>query len=185
MMRFAVAGLFLASAVLAAPTQSGNMNGKYWVATGADVKVPFNDDYKSKGHEYFDVWAPEIATHYAENFWTDQGNQPLPDAVVKRFAGKVMAITGYEQDQVMVSPTGKPGVNPDLDVSVPINWAYNHHYMAWTTGAHSELRTVPASPGDPMAHGAETKQIAVDKPSAALRADSSIPTAQMFSEGNG
>ena len=34
-----------------------------------------------------------------------------------------MAITGYEQDQVMVVPTGKPGLNPDQDVSVPINWA--------------------------------------------------------------
>ena len=31
---------------------------------------------------------------------------------------------GYEQDQVMVTPTGKPGVNPEKDVSVPINWAY-------------------------------------------------------------
>jgi hypothetical protein len=35
---------------------------------------------------------------------------------------------GYEQDQVIVSPLGKPGVNPALDTSVPINWAYNHHY---------------------------------------------------------
>ena len=34
-----------------------------------------------------------------------------------------MAITGYEQDQVMVVPTGKPGLNPNQDVSVPINWA--------------------------------------------------------------
>ena len=52
------------------------------------------------------------------------------------------AIVGYEQDQVMVTPTGKPGVNPSQDVSVPINWAYNHHYMAWMTGAHSEIRKV-------------------------------------------
>ena len=44
---------------------------------------------------------------------------------MERFAGKVIAITGYEQDQVMVTPTGKPGQNPSQDVSVPINWAYN------------------------------------------------------------
>jgi hypothetical protein len=37
-----------------------------------------------------------------------------------------MALVGYEQDQVMVSPRGQPGANPEHDVSVPINWAYNH-----------------------------------------------------------
>ena len=77
-----------------------------------------------------------IATHYGEVFWTSQGNQPLPQHIVDRFKGKVMAITGYEQDQVqkhipsvvptcpqvMVVPTGKPGLNPEQDVSVPINW---------------------------------------------------------------
>ena len=85
----------------------------------------------------------------------------------------------------MVTPTGQPGVNPSEDVSVPINWAYNHHYMAWMTGADSEMKTVKADPGDTMAHGAPTKWIAVDKPSAALRADPNVPTSQMFSEGNG
>ena len=64
--------------------------------------APFNTDYSSKGHEYFDVWAPEMATHYGEVFWTDQGNIPLPPHIVERFKGKVMAITGYEQDQVYV-----------------------------------------------------------------------------------
>ena len=34
------------------------------MASGARQDVGFNDDYASKGHEYFDVWAPEIATHY-------------------------------------------------------------------------------------------------------------------------
>merc|ERR1719487_1872618 len=124
------------------------MNGRYSVASGDRQDVAFNDDYASKGHEYFDVWAPEIATHYGEVFWTDQGNQPLPPHIVERFKGKVIAITGYEQDQVMVVPTGKPGLNPDQDVSVPINWAYNHHYMAWMTGVHSEMVEVTASGDD-------------------------------------
>jgi hypothetical protein len=86
-----------------------------------------SDDYASKGYEYFDVWAPEIATHYGQVFWTDQGTTPIPDEVIKKFDGKVMAIMGYEQDQVIVDPLGKPGQNPDKDTSVPINWAYNHH----------------------------------------------------------
>ena len=41
---------------------------------------------------------------------------------MQKFKGKAIAIVGYEQDQVMVTPTGQPGVNPDKDVSVPINW---------------------------------------------------------------
>jgi len=146
----------------------------------------WNDDYASKGHEYFDVWAPEIATHYGEVFWTSQGNQPLPKAIVDRFKGKVMAITGYEQDQVMVVPTGHPGANPEQDVSVPINWAYNHHYMAWMNGAHSELKQVQCDPEDPMSHGAPHKWVAMDKEAALPRNFADVaPTSQMFSEGNG
>ena len=53
-------------------TASGNMNGDYVVSSIDKTNVPFNDDYASKGHEYFDVWAPEIATHYGEVFWTSQ-----------------------------------------------------------------------------------------------------------------
>ena len=120
-----VAACIIACAYAAPMAQSGNMNGKYKVGSGARMGNIWNDDYASKGHEYFDVWAPEIATHYGEVFWTSQGNQPLPKAIVDRFKGKVMAITGYEQDQVMVVPTGHPGANPEQDVSVPINWAYS------------------------------------------------------------
>lgn len=166
----------------------GNMNGKYSVWSGTP-NAEWNDDYASKGYEYFDVWAPEIASYYGQVFWTDQGNLPLPQHIQERFKGKVMAIQGYEQDQVMVTPVGKPGVNPDKDVSVPINWAYNHHYMAWMTGAHSEMRTVPYDETHDYyadgAHGQKDVLKAFDLPSASLRADPSIPTNQMFSEGNG
>eukprot|EP01048_Picozoa_sp_COSAG05_P009463 COSAG05_NODE_779_length_7389_cov_2.677503_2_plen_196_part_00 len=128
-MRFATvcAALALSHAAPTPPKKSGNMNGKYAVSSGGDIGVPFNDDYASKGYEYFDVWAPEIATHYGEVFWTDQGSTPLPPNIVKRFDGKVMAIMGYEQDQVMVTPVGSPGQNPEKDVSVPINWVSGPH----------------------------------------------------------
>ena len=79
-------------------------------------------------HRYFDVWSPELATRYAEVWWHDMGKQALPKEIVARFANKTMAITGYEMDMVMVQPTGQPGAHPAQDVSVPINWAYNHHY---------------------------------------------------------
>jgi hypothetical protein len=68
---------------LAAATTSGNMNGKYSVTSGSDLDAPWNDDYKSKGHEYFDVWAPEIATTYGQSFWTDQGAVKIPDEIIK------------------------------------------------------------------------------------------------------
>ena len=71
--------------------------------------------------------------------------------IVKRFDGKVMAITGYEIDQV-VHPGPQPNTSTtgpdrlggfacwpasdcggDADASVPIYHAYNHHYFSWIT----------------------------------------------------
>lgn len=63
------------------------MNGRYLVASGGSQGVPFNDDYSSKGHEYFDVYSPELATHYGEVFWTDMGNNPIPKEIIERFKG--------------------------------------------------------------------------------------------------
>ena len=159
------------AAVGGAAAPSGNMNGDYIVSSGAGKSAPhFNSDYASKGHEYFDVWSPELATRwpsvplalgltssapshpclshpcplsasallacsylrYAEVWWHDMGKQALPKEIVARFANKTMAITGYEMDMVMVQPTGQPGAHPAQDVSVPINWAYNHHYETLT-----------------------------------------------------
>ena len=119
---------------------SANMNGRYTVASGSHQGVPFNDDYASKGYEYFDVYTPELATQYSQVFWRDMNNHPLLAAILKRFINKTIAIVGYEHDQVMFYPTGQPGVNPDLDVSVPINWAYNHHYGAYR-GKKKEYET--------------------------------------------
>ena len=121
-------------------------------------------------------------------FWTDQGSTPIPADIVKRFDGKVMAIMGYEQDQVMVQPVGSPGAKPENDVSVPINWAYNHHYMAWMTGKHSHMEEVPvqADSYGSGAHGKTTEMRAVDNEDQAGRVfKDEAGTNQMFSEGNG
>ena len=158
------------------------------MSSGGNIQVPWNDDYKAKGYEYFDVWAPEMATHYGEVFWTDQGVTSLPDDIVKRFDGKVMAIMGYEQDQVIVDPVGKPGQNPDKDTSVPINWAYNHHYMAWMVGKHSEMKEMPVGRDSygSGAHGKTTEMRAVPKEDQSGRQFADVAeTQQMFSEGNG
>jgi len=57
------ASLFLAAAGIAA---GANLNGDYSVSSGGRHDVAFNSDYASRGHEFFDVWSPEIATHYGE-----------------------------------------------------------------------------------------------------------------------
>mmetsp|Transcript_42291 Transcript_42291/g.76666 ORF Transcript_42291/g.76666 Transcript_42291/m.76666 type:complete len:891 (-) Transcript_42291:222-2894(-) len=161
-----------------------NLNGKYLVSSGTRERVNFEDNYAERGHEYFDIWSEEIATRYGESYWHDQGTLPLPSHIVKRFAGKVIAITGYEHDQVMVQPQGRPGMFPRRDASVPISWAYNHHYQFWILGNSTDLRQVPASRQDPMAHGAPFKWVPVER-ALSTRSFPDVPSSQYFSEGNG
>ena len=59
----------------------------------------------------------------------------------------------------MVQSDGKP------DVSVPINWAYNHHYMAWMTGKYSDLVEVPTTEEDMWYwHGKVTYTVYTEPP---------------------
>jgi len=108
--------------------------------------------------EFFDVYG-EVQTKYSQVYWTRNTAVPLPDDLVKRFAGKLMAITGYEVDQVTHDPNdprskntttkgsvlggfacgGVQGHCSDSDKSVPIYNAYNHHYFGWLAGADSEM----------------------------------------------
>ena len=81
--------MLVAAVNVALTAKSGNMNGKYVVTSVDKFGVPFNDDYASKGHEYFDVWAPELASTYGMNFWTSQGVHPLPDHIIQRFKVKL------------------------------------------------------------------------------------------------
>mmetsp|Transcript_41397 Transcript_41397/g.81162 ORF Transcript_41397/g.81162 Transcript_41397/m.81162 type:complete len:771 (+) Transcript_41397:30-2342(+) len=103
--------------------------------------------------EHFDVYG-EVQTQYSQVYWTRNAPIPLPPALVERFKGKVMAITGYEVDQVTHSGP-KPGYTQgadgtlggfscypscsETDQSVPIYNAYNHHYFSWLMGKDSEL----------------------------------------------
>ena len=42
---------------------------------------------------------------YIQVWWT-QASDDLPEAIIKRFAGKVMAIVGVEMDQIRKTPEG-------------------------------------------------------------------------------
>lgn len=108
-----------------------NMNpGSYVIANDLKQKTKrgFNTHYRA---EYFDVYSPVIRTYYSQVFWAAMDKVPLPPEIVARFRdahnsssdGKVMAIVGYEVDQVQVLPNG-------TEIPVPITHAYNHHYIA-------------------------------------------------------
>ena len=61
-------------------------------------------------------YSPVISTQYSEVYWTMMDPVPLDQDVVDKFKGKIMAVVGYETDQVMRTESG--------DVSVPITHAY-------------------------------------------------------------
>ena len=102
-----------------------------------------------------DVYSPEISTKYGEVFWTMMDPVPLNKDIVDKFSGKIMAVVGYETDQVS---TDEKKLNsedilkqvirtPDGDISVPIIHAYNHHYCAYMSGAMSEMKQVTGDLG--------------------------------------
>ena len=80
--------------------------------------------------------------------------------------------------QVMTSSGGG-------EESVPIIWAYNHHFEAYITGAQGEVRlSTPAESGKHHHPGAAEHWHGFSRPGAA-DSDSDIPAVQWFSEGNG
>merc|ERR1719392_176529 len=109
----------------------------------------------------------------------------LDKQLVERFNGKVMAVVGYEVDQVVVVE-GQP------DKSVPITHAYNHHYIGYLSTSSSELVRTSIEEGTPSKgtmgtnHGHHAFYHPVmredfDDPTP----DSEVPTSQFISEGNG
>ena len=127
------------------PTVLDNMNGDYLISkssarhtTGATFSTRFKD-YTAAGSrptQYFDVYSPPIRTHYGQVYWTMMEKVPLDPSLVQRFDGKTIAVVGYEADQVFHTPAGKP------ERSVPINWAYNHHYEAYLLGKHATMEKI-------------------------------------------
>jgi len=75
--------------------------------------------YPGSQREYFEVYAGPISTRYGEVFWRGLPAVPVPEEIQKRFDGKTIAITGYEQDQVIRHDLN----DSSKDQSVPIYWA--------------------------------------------------------------
>lgn len=93
-----------------------------WVGTPGNYSTDFLHNVEGEV-EYFDVYG-EVRTQYSQVYWTRNTPINLPDALVKRFAGKVMAITGYEVDQVTHS-------GPQTGTTTKVCFPAVAHVMHW------------------------------------------------------
>ena len=129
--------------------------------------------------EYFDVYGPNVTTHYSEVSWFSQP-VPLPADIVARFDNKVMAVTGYEVDATRMLPNG-------TEERVPCTQLYNHHYSGWMHGKAAVMRDgedlTDAERADATltAHGRPLPRFDVAPATPARQ----FPVSQVFSEGNG
>ena len=128
--------------------------------------------------EFFDVYSPPITSRYGDVYWTMMPEIPLSKEIVSRFNNKVMAITGYEMDQVIVHPDG-------TEEPIPCFWSYNHHYVSHLQGANSKMIKVENKPKYDMwefSHGHESyKFITINESDT----PNNIATSQLFSSANG
>ena len=116
------------------------MNGDYvyWKTPGAPTNKSFPTNFMSYpgGVESFDAYHGPITSMYSQVWWTTS-TDALPEEIIQRFKGKVMAIVGIEMDQV------RKGAGPNgEDISVPINVAYNHHHNTAVMGKGSRMEKV-------------------------------------------
>lgn len=171
--------------------EKSNMNGDYVLSSTPGAKNAqklFPTQYKEYPHKEttsFDVYSPVVSHLYSQVFWKGLPPVKLPNHIVEKFHGKVMAVVGFELDQVM-----EDGNNNEF--SVPINAVYNHHFESTMIGG-SVARFELASPEDPriremrssMGHGIPPHQpywlvVGGDEVSATGQ-----PTRQEFGGANG
>ena len=146
-----------------------NMNGEYMIANS----LTYSTEYKA---DYFEVYSPVIRTQYSQVYWRMQDPVPLPPSILKRFNNSIMAVVGYEVDQVQRTASGE-------DVSVPITWAYNHHYGAYLLNSKKAMLVKKQGTRRGMNHGSNEYWTATSKES--NKKDSDFPLMTYFSEGNG
>ena len=172
------------------PSTADNMNGDYvFSSTPGGTAGLFPKRYADYpgGAEHFDVYSPPMTTRYSQVWWSPLAPTRFPADIVAKYAGKGMAIIGWEIDQVQkgIGPNGE-------DISVPINAHYNHHYVAQMIGAKARFRKVkvdgPESPlGAKILRNSGHGTVNWDQPQYIIEETekSSIPTHQQFSSANG
>ena len=97
-------------------TNCNNLNGDIYSISNPNLtsKKSFPTIYKdiADNMEYFDVYSDPISSRYGDVYWTMMNPVLLSSNIRNRFNDKIMAITGYEMDQVVRTPSG--------DISIPI-----------------------------------------------------------------
>ena len=162
-----------------------NMNGPnlYGIANPNMSSGYFSTNFSdiTPQAEYMDLYSAPITSRYADVYWTMLPTIPLPKDIESKFNNKVMAITGYEMDQVIVYPNG-------TEESVPCTWSYNHHYVAHLQGANSKMITVKTPSNYKMydfSHSVSDQEsynfVTINK----TTSPSNIATSQTFSSANG
>lgn len=178
---------FLLYISLLSHASSSNLNGDIYDISNKNYSSLkkfspiFNNIHKNV--DYFDVYSPPITSKYAETYWTMMDPVTLPPNIVKRFNNKVMAIVGYESDQVFHDSNDIYGKN---DISVPITWAYNHHYEAYLRNADTQIvRNYNKNDNDngQYNHGAKQSWIVILNNSDTIQ--TKYPNNAFFSEANG
>lgn len=162
-----------------AKTNAQNLNGDVYKISNPNPysKTQFPTVYSkiNSTMEYFDVYSDPITSRYGDVYWTMMNPVKLPQNIINRFNNKVIAITGYEMNQVIVD-NGR-------ETPVPITWAYNHHYLAYLLDRNTELVRVNHTnnkDNGQFNHGA--KEFWKVEP---YLKKNGIPTSLFFSEGNG
>lgn len=185
MLAIILAGAAVGVATAKPAAKNMNGGGEYLIANhNPNSSRRFETAYPRRPtEEFFDVYAGPVSTRYGEVFWQGLPAVPLPEDIVSRFAGKAIAITGYEVDQVMVDNTTKDESTSSgfAEKSVPIYWAYNHHYVSWLKGKHATMVELDGTDTSVIGHPLLMNSVAIDDPNPS----SAIPTSQFFSEGNG
>jgi len=125
-----------------------NMNGDYVLSAtpgSSNTNGLFPTHYKDYPHlpiESFDVYSPKVSQLYSQVFWKGLPPVSLPEHIVSKFSGKVMAVGGLELDEV------KEGAVTGEEMSVPMTALYNHHFESTMIGGNS-ARFELTSPDDP------------------------------------
>lgn len=187
------------------PSNLDNMNGLYPLSrtpgampnsesSSSSTLLPRNYKDYPGGAESFDVYSPPMSTLYSQVWWKPLEPVELPSDVVEKYAGKGMAILGWEIDQVLQTVDGED------DISVPISASYNHHYSAVMIGAEASFRKVEFDgPDDPLAKEFARQNIGgcgggrpvpIDQPHFLVEglehsSELGLPTRQQFNSGNG
>ena len=170
-------------------------DGVYTISNSReDSETAYDTAYNGK--EFFEIYSPKIRTTYGQVYWRMMDEVPLPHDIIKRFKnGGIMAVVGYEVDQVLTNPDG-------LDVPLPITHAYNHHYAAWLVN-NRKVRMVKKkqdmsdkNSGGTMTHGSDeywsaepikqsAEEVQVEEGDSKKDQPEVIPLCHFFSEGNG